>query len=179
MSALSNRLPSKKFNVDDVTVTKPMIEVAQQLVITGSLRDAANTCNVPYDTIRNWLSVNEDFKKLLEKFTEVMISEMKAELVGYSRQALEVEREIMLNSNMKAKDRLSAAQDILDRAGLVSKKQQQVDINNNYNYFANLPDEELDKIIDVEFTFKEDADGQTEKGATGSGEVGEVEKDVV
>ena len=170
----------QKFAVeDDIEVTKLQIDVAHQLVISGNLRDAAEATGVPYQTVRNWITGSEDFKKMVDKFTETVIVEMKAELVGYTREALDVERQIMLNQSNKARDRLTAAQDILDRAGLVSKKQQQLDINNNYNYFSNMPDEELDKILDVEFTVKEDTNGQAAEGKTCSSEDGEVKESIV
>lgn len=146
---VSNR--DKVLPIEDTDVNKPMIDAAQHIVITGSIEEAAKIADRTPATIRKWISEDGDFKRILETFTEAMLTEMKAELVGVSREALQVERQIMLDPDTDPKEKLKAAQDIMERAGLNPKKQQQVDITNTHNFFAELPDEELDKIIDIDF----------------------------
>ena len=138
--------------VEDLNVSVPQIEVAQQIVLTGNIEAAAKASKVSVETVRGWIKDNEDFQKLIEKFTDAMMVEMKAQMVGVAREALEIERGIMKDDLVDANVRIKAAQDIMDRAGFSQKKQQQLDINNNhFNFFANMPDEELNKIIDIDF----------------------------
>ena len=147
-SKLHNRLP---LNVDGLEVSKPMIDVAQQIVLIGNAKLASEAVGVPYARVQSWLATNEDFQRLVQQFTDAMLMEIKTELVGLSKEALDVIRVIMLDETIDAKDRLKAAQDLLNRAGLNEEHKQKVDINNNYNIFADMPQGELDKIIDIDF----------------------------
>lgn len=168
-----------KFNVDGLRVSQPMIQVAQHLVLTGSVKTAAEIVDVNYNTVNTWLAQNEDFQKLVQQFTDAMLMELRTELVGVSREALEVIRTIMLDDTVDPAQRLKAAQDLLGRAGLNAEKKQQVDINNNYNIFAQMPDDELDKIINIDFN-EDVIDVESSKdGADSNSKDGEVKEDIV
>ena len=159
--------------LENLKVNKMMMEVAQHLVVTGNVNAAAEAAGVNAGTVRTWMAQNEDFQTLLTKFTDAAVKEMKAEMISVAREAVEVQREIMKDVLVDPKVRISAAQDILDRIGLNEEKKQQIDINNNYNYFAEMPDDELDKIIDIKFEeVIEDVKG--DKGTTGECEARET-----
>lgn len=168
-----------KFNVDGLSVSQPMIQVAQHLVLTGSIKTAAEIVGVNYNTVNTWIAQNEDFQKLVQQFTDAMLMELRTELVGVSREALEVIRTIMLDDTVDAAQRLKAAQDLLGRAGLNAEKKQQVDINNNYNVFAQMPDDELDKIINIDFNEDVIDVEPSEDGADSSSKDGEVKENIV
>lgn len=176
ITPLSQRV---KFNVDGLNVTKKMIDVAQQIVLIGNVKVASEAVGVNYNTVCTWMAHNEDFKQLVQQFTDAMVVELKTELVGLSREALEVIRAIMLDDTIDASQRLKAAQDILSRAGLNAEKKQQVDINNNYNIFHNMPDEQLDKLINIDFNEDVIDVESSEDGEASISEDGEVEKDCV
>jgi Fe2+ transport system protein B len=168
-------MASLQLKVGDIKVNKKMIDVAQALVVTGNVHETSRQLGVPVSTIQGWLRNNEDFNKLVDKFVEAMIKEIKLEVVASAKDAISVLNEIMKNPLIDAKERRMAAQDVLDRAGLVNKNQPKSEIKNTINYFAALPDDELDKIIeldikDVSYVYEGD------EGKDSSGEAGEVEE---
>jgi len=170
--------PRLALNVDGLKVNKRMIEVAQQIVLTGSIKTAAKVVGVPSATVNGWLANKEDFKQLVQQFTDAMLIEMKSELVGVSREALEVIRLIMVDPGIDPAQRLKAAQDILSRAGLNAEKKQQIDVNNNYNIFSQMDDDELDKLANIDF--KEVIDVEpSDEGKDSSGKDGEVKANSV
>lgn len=171
-----------KLNVDGLEVSKAMIDAAQYLVLTGSAKATAEIIGYTPETISSWLANNEDFRQLVNQFTEGMLCELRAELVGVSREALEVVRKIMNDENIDPAQRLKAAQDILSRAGLNAEQKQRLDINNNYNIFSQLPDDELDKIINIDFEEcekKEVVDVECSKREDSASEDGEIKEDGV
>ena len=139
---------------DKLYVNRNMLEAAQMIVLTGNIKTAAKKVGIEVQTLREWLRTNEEFKEVLNEFTNVALAEMRSELIGASREALIVMRDIMKDDAVDAKERIKAAVEVMDRAGINVEKKQKVEVTNNHNfsYYSQLKDDELDKIIDVDFT---------------------------
>jgi hypothetical protein len=65
---------------------------------------------------------NKEFQQVLDDFCEVVIKEVKTSVVGHAQEALDVVLEIMNDSEVQPQHRLSAARDVLDRAGASTEK---------------------------------------------------------
>ena len=140
------------------------------LVLLGSVKDVEKQTGIKDFNIRQWMNKDADFRALVEDFADTLHTQMKHELVGAAKDALKVTRGIMNDVMVEPAIRLKAAQDIMDRAGFSPKKHQQVDINSTINHFSSMPDDELDKIIDISFEEVVEDDGQTAKREDSTGE---------
>lgn len=124
----------------------------------GSINGAARALKMPAGTIVTWQRTNEDFRKLIELFTDALIDELKVKVVHIAQEAIEVERGIMLDTLNDPKIRLSAAQDILNRIPKLATKEEKSGQNtaaiNVVNYFDGVADKALAEIIELENTAK-------------------------
>ena len=148
----------KLFSVGELKVSKQMIDAAAQIVMLGSINGAARALKMPAGTIITWQRTNEDFRKLIELFTDALIDELKVKVVHIAQEAIEVERGIMLDTLIDPKVRLSAAQDILNRIPKLATKEekagQNTAVTNVVNYFDGVADKALAEIIELENTAK-------------------------
>lgn len=152
-------------------VTKQMVDAAELLISGCSLAESAERAGVAKPTLERWLRHDEDFKKLLDTFSQGLLEEIKIELVVSARQALHTLKQLLHSDNDQI--RLSAARDILDRAGFKPTNKKEIDVIQTVNYFANMSDEELAKfislnpleVIDVEVD--EGADARSSTGEDG------------
>lgn len=150
---------------DGLKVTKHMVDAAELLVSGYSVADAAEHLGINKNTITHWLRKDDDFKKLLETFSQGLLEEIKLELVISAREALSTLQGLLHSENDQI--RLSAAKDILDRAGFKPSNKKEIDVTQTVNYFANMSDDELMKfislnpseVIDVEVDTGEDDRG--------------------
>ena len=103
--------------------------------------------------------------KVIRNVQSGLLEEIKLELVVSAREALSTLQELLHSENDQI--RLSAAKDILDRAGLKPYNKKEIDVTQTVNYFANMSDDELMKfislnpseVIDVEVDTGEDDRG--------------------
>lgn len=142
----------------ELKVSKQMIDAAAQIVMLGSVNGAARALKMPAGTILTWQRTNEDFRKLIELFTDVLIDELKVKVVHIAQEAIEVERGIMLDTLIDPKIRLLAAQDILNRIPKLATKEEKsgrnTSVTNVVNYFDGVADKALAEIIELENTAK-------------------------
>jgi hypothetical protein len=139
---MENKLEKIK---DPVTVNQ--VEIAHDIALMGDLDLVAQRHGVTDADLRTLLS-RPEFQQVLHEFQDVMIKEAKYYITSRAKKAVEVVSDIMSDPNVKPNDRLRAAQDILDRAGLVARKQSDINVKNTYNYVTSLSDEELDALIE-------------------------------
>ena len=128
-------------------VTVPQVEIAHDLALMGDIDMVAQRHGITPADIAVLLK-RPEFTKVLNEFQEVMIKEVKYYITSRAKDAVKVVEGIMKNEEANDKVRLSAARDLLDRAGLAAKHQSELNIKNTYNYVTNLSDEELDKLIE-------------------------------
>lgn len=90
-----------------------------------------------------------NIQEYLKAQKAVLESEIKESFIFECKQAIEVEVEILNNPEASDRDRLTAARDILDRAGF--KPTDEVKLSGQVNNpFEGLTTEELKKLIDSE-----------------------------
>ena len=176
--SLPQKARGKSIPLDDMHTNRTRLEAAQLVVLLGDRSEVEDKLDLPRNTLNNWYNHKSGhFKSLVEKFADTLYEEMKFQLVGAAKNALRVSKEIMEDRTVEPNVRLKAAQDIMDRAGFSPKKHQQLDINSTVNYFSNMPDDELDKIIDIQFEDVEN--GERAERATSVSEDREAEKSVL
>lgn len=147
--------------------TRQMVDAAELLISGCSVTESAERAGIAKSTLERWLRHDEDFKRLLDTFSQGLMEEIKIELVVSARQALHTLQQLLRSDNDQI--RLSAARDILDRAGFKPTNKKEIDVTQTVNYFANMSDEELAKfislnpleVIDVEVDEGEDARSST------------------
>jgi hypothetical protein len=99
-----------------------MIMMAHDIVLMGDMDVIAKKYGVTPNYIRSLMQNNKEFQQVLDDFCEVVIKEVKTSVVGHAQEALDVVLEIMNDSEVQPQHRLSAARDVLDRAGASTEK---------------------------------------------------------
>lgn len=127
-------------------------EIAVYLAYSGSIEETAKMFSISAASLRNMLTNDTSFSALVSDAAESLVDELRIKLGGAARKAIDVIVGLMQDEFVDANTRLSAAKDVLNRMGLNETQKVQIDTNNNIHFFRNMSDEELDKIIDVDFT---------------------------
>lgn len=162
---------------DGLKATRQMVDAAELLISGCSLAESAERAGVAKSTLERWLRHDEDFKRLLDTFSQGLMEEIKIELVVSARQALHTLQQLLHSDNDQI--RLSAAKDILDRAGFKPTNKKEIDVTQTVNYFANMSDEELAKFISLNPLEVIDVDvveGEDDRGCTGEDGVYQAEE---
>ena len=123
------------------------VEIAHDIALMGDIDIVAKKHGVTVADL-NRLMKSPDFAQVLSEFQAVMIKEVKHYLTSRAKDAVQVVENIMKDEEASPNARLKAAQDMLDRAGLVARKQSDINVRNTYNYITSLSDEELDAMIE-------------------------------
>lgn len=158
-------------------VTKQMVDAAELLISGCSLTESAERAGVAKPTLEKWIRHDEDFKRLLDTFSQGLMEEIKIELVVSARQALHTLQKLLHSENDQI--RLSAARDILDRAGFKPTNKKEIDVTQTVNYFANMSDEELARFISLNPLEVIDVDvdeGEDDRSSTGEDGVYQAEE---
>lgn len=158
-------------------VTKQMVDAAELLISGCSLTESAERAGVAKSTLEKWIRHDEDFKRLLDTFSQGLMEEIKIELVVSARQALHTLQKLLHSDNDQI--RLSAARDILDRAGFKPTNKKEIDVTQTVNYFANMSDEELARFISLNPLEVIDVDvdeGEDDRSSTGEDGVYQAEE---
>lgn len=131
---------------DKMPVNINHIELAHDLALMGDVDAVASKYGLlPSDV--NKLMKQDDFKEILAEFQDTMINEARHYIISRAKPAVKTISTIMTNESVKPNTRLSAAKDLLDRAGLVAKKSIDINKKSTYEFISDLSDEELDKMI--------------------------------
>ena len=128
-------------------VTVNQVEIAHDIALMGDLDLVAQRHGISNADLRTLLS-RPEFQQVLHEFQDVMIKETKYYITSRAKEAVQVVESIMNNPEITANARLRAAKDILDRAGLVARKQTDINVKNTYNYVTSLSDDELDALLE-------------------------------
>lgn len=98
----------------------------------------------------NRLLTNVDIQNFLKERKEALRLELQENLIFQCQQALEIEVKVMTDPKASDRDRLTAARDILDRAGF--KATENIKLSgeiSNVNPFAELTKEQLEKLANI------------------------------
>mgnify|MGYP001325790124 CR=1 FL=1 len=128
-------------------VTVNQVEIAHDIALMGDLDLVAQRHGISNADLRTLLS-RPEFQQVLHEFQDVMIKETKYYITSRAKEAVQVVESIMNNPEITANARLRAAKDILDRAGLVARKQTDINVKNTYHYVTRLSDDELDALLE-------------------------------
>lgn len=145
-------------------VTQKMILMAEDLVLMGDLDQVAHKYEVTPGYIRGLLQRNKEFQQIMNDFCDSMMQVIRGSVVGHSQEALKVILSIMTDEGVEPKDRLRAAQDILNRAGLAPAKEAKKDTVVNIIFNKDMFNDNEKEVIET--TYEVEDKGENQDGGT-------------
>jgi hypothetical protein len=142
-----------KYNAE---LTPALAIMAEDLVLMGDMKAVAKKHGVKEKEIRNLLSKNMGFKKLVDELMGVVIKQVKTNIVSLAPDAINLMAEIMHSPAVEVQYRLKAAQDILNRAGIVAEGDKKVDSVVNIVMSPDMVSTEEKEIMTADYTVEDD-----------------------